>query len=164
MGDAITASPHEPGCHLLGGRRRALSEGGAHGLELLWQLPRPGLPRNRPGGGRNGQLPLEWHRADAGLELGAQPADPAAPLFLGALAIKAHETGKQIFVAKIDGPTIGVENGAVEIVMQTLEHKDKAAVVDIALPRCQWGAQDDLGENASSSELLNILKLSRNYG
>lgn len=79
------------------------------------------------------QLALHRCRADPGLELRAQPLDLAAKLFLGALAIEGDETGEKIVVRKVGGPAIGGEDGTVEIIVQTLEHADQAAVVDAAL-------------------------------
>jgi hypothetical protein len=59
LGDGIAAGAHEAGGDLLGSGGRGLSsERVAHGLELIRQLPRPGLPRRPRGGGQSARAAL----------------------------------------------------------------------------------------------------------
>jgi hypothetical protein len=69
----------------------------------------------------------------SGLELRAQPADLAAKLFVGSLAVQRDEMGEKIVVADVGGPAIGGEHCVVEIVMQAAQQSDEATVVNVAL-------------------------------
>jgi hypothetical protein len=115
LGNAAAAGAGEMGSDLIGCGRRALGgEHGAHRLELLRQLSRPGLPC-RLRCSRNLQIALYRRRTDAGLKFRAQPTDLAKPLLVGAFAIEGDEPSEEIVIGEIGGPAIGGEHRAVEI-------------------------------------------------
>lgn len=137
LGDAVSAHANKLGRDLLcsgGGSLRR--QGIADGLELLRQLLWPGLTPHLSGGCDH-ELALHRRRGDPSLELGAQPADLAAPFFLRALAIEGNQVAEEIIITEVGGPAIRGKDGAVEIVVQTPEHADEAAIVNVMVRRNQ---------------------------
>ena len=64
------------------------------------------------------------------LEFGAQPADEPAPLLGRALGVQRHQAFQNLFVAEVVRPAVGIEDGGVQIVVQLLEHRHQALLVD----------------------------------
>jgi len=72
---------------------------------------------------------------DGGLVIGAEPADVAALLFGGAFVVEGDEAREEFGFAlgrerMQVAPTVGLEHGGVQLVVDLAQERDEALVVD----------------------------------
>ena len=81
------------------------------------------------------------------LVIGPQPAHMPALLLLGALLVERHEARQDVLVGQSVGPAIGLEDETVEPLMQFLQDKDEALVLDalLVIGECDGGAVSRCG-------------------
>jgi hypothetical protein len=65
-------------------------------------------------------------RASRVLVVGAEPADMATRLFLGAFFVKRDKAEQDVFVAQVHGPAIGIGHGGINLIVQITQDADQA--------------------------------------
>jgi hypothetical protein len=76
------------------------------------------------------------------LEVGAEPADEAALFLLGAFAVQRDQAFENLFIREIVGPTVGIDDCGVELVVDLFEDGDEALFVDFLILERQLVADD----------------------
>jgi hypothetical protein len=106
----------------------------AWSCRLLGQAAADGALALPWGRRRQRQVALDLRPLTAGvLELGPQPAHDAAALFPGALGVERHQPAKDLLVAQLRRPAVGVGDGGVEVVVDLPQHQHQPLLVDLAV-------------------------------
>ena len=83
--------------------------------------------------GFDGQLFLFRLVAGRVLEVGAEPADLAALLFVGAFGVERDQTFENLFVGQRDRPAVRLEHRRVQVVVNLFQDGDESLFVDRSL-------------------------------